>query len=97
MDNTERSAMKDLLPWLLMAALTVSWILDRNAPAPTTAYTVPAVEVAAEAPPDDPGQVFQLANLVAQLKESMRCRPAARTGSSTTKTRPTTSSKAAAV
>ena len=74
MDNTERSAVKDLLPWLLMTALTVSWILDRNAQAPTTAYTVPAAEVAAEAgtPPGDPGQVFQLADLVAQLKDSGR-------------------------
>ncbi len=72
MDNTERFAMKELLPWLLMAALTVSWILDRNAQAPTTAYTVPAVEVVAEAPPGDPGQVFQLVDLVAQLKESGR-------------------------
>lgn len=64
--------MKDLLPWLLMAALTVSWILDRNAQTPATAYTVPAVEVAAEAPPGDLGQVFQLADLVAHLKESGR-------------------------
>ncbi len=62
--------MKDLLPWLLMTALTVSWILDRNAQAPTTAYAAPAVEVAAEAPPGDLGQVFQLADLVAQLKKS---------------------------
>ncbi len=64
--------MKDLLPWLLMTALTVSWILDRNAQAPTMVYSAPAVEVAAEAPPGDLGQVFQLADLVAQLKESGR-------------------------
>ena len=66
--------MKDLLPWLLMAALTVSWILNRNAEDPATAYAAPPVEVAAEAetPPGDPGQVFQLADLVAQLKESGR-------------------------
>ncbi len=61
--------MKDLLPWLLMAALTVSWILERNAQPPATVSAAPSVEVAA---PATPGEVFQLADLVAQLKESGR-------------------------
>ncbi len=63
--------MKDLLPWLLMAALTVSWILDRNAQTPATVSAAPSVEVAAPAKAP-PGEVFELADLVAQLKESGR-------------------------
>jgi len=63
--------MKDLLPWLLMTALTVSWILDRNAQTPTTVSAAPSVEVAAPAK-TPPGEVFHLADLVAQLKESGR-------------------------
>ncbi len=63
--------MKDLLPWLLMAALTVSWILDRNAQTPATVSAALSVEVAAPAKAP-PGEVFPLADLVAQLKESGR-------------------------
>ncbi len=63
--------MKDLLPWLLMAALTVSWILDRNAQTPATVSAAPSVEVAAPAKAP-PGEVFQWADLVTQLKESER-------------------------
>ena len=63
--------MKDLLPWLLMTALTVSWIFDRNAQAPTTVSTALSVEVAAPAK-TPPGEVFHLADLVAQRKESGR-------------------------
>ena len=63
--------MKDLLPWILMAALTVSWLLDRTAQAPAPAPL--AESVALTTPPDDDtGQVFQLADLVAQLEESGR-------------------------
>ena len=62
--------MKDLLPWLLMTALTVSWMLDRDAHTPA-ALEAPASEVAA--PADTlTGQVFQLADLVAQLEASGR-------------------------
>ena len=63
--------MKDLLPWLLLTALTFSWILDRNAQAPSPASGTPSVEVEAHAE-TLPGQVFQLADLVAQLNESGR-------------------------
>ena len=63
--------MKDLLPWLLMAALTVSWILDRDAQTPATGSAAPSVEVAAPAKAP-PGEVFPLADLVAQRKESGR-------------------------
>ena len=70
MNPTTRAAMKDMLPWLLMAALTVSWILDRNAQAPTPAP--PAEPAALITTLDDAGQVFKLADLVAQLEESGR-------------------------
>ena len=62
--------MKDLLPWLLMTALTVSWMLDRDAHTPA-ASAVPVHEVAAAAE-TPPGQVFQLADLGAQLEASER-------------------------
>ena len=63
--------MKDLLPWLLMAALTVSWLLDRNAQTPAPAPPAETVALTT-APGDDAGQVFKLADLVAQLEESGR-------------------------
>jgi quercetin dioxygenase-like cupin family protein len=63
--------MKDLLPWLLMTALTVSWMLDRTAQAPAAALPAEVVAPAA-APAKDPGQVFRLADLVAQREASGR-------------------------
>ena len=67
MDPTTRAAMKDLLPWLLMTALTVSWMLDLNTETPLPAPPAETVVVA-----DSAGQVFQLADLVAQLEASGR-------------------------
>ncbi len=63
--------MKNLLPWLLMTALTMSWLLDPNTQAPDPVPPAEAV-TPTNAPADDTGQVFQLADLVAQLEESGR-------------------------
>lgn len=65
--------MKDLLPWLLMAALAGSWLLDHHRSEPLTAASVvPAVaQVEPEVvPPGDPGEVFQLEDLMTQLEAS---------------------------
>lgn len=67
--------MKDLLPWLLLAALAGAWLLDHQRSEPLTAASVvPAVaQVEPEAmQPSDPGQVFQLTDLVAELEASGR-------------------------
>ena len=66
----KRNALKDLVPWLLLAALTMSWMLDRRT-APVPAASLTAV-VAAEAAPADSGAVFALTDLVAQLDASER-------------------------
>ncbi len=71
MDSTTRAAMKDLLPWLLMTALTVSWMLDLNTQAPSAAPPAEAV-TPATTPTADTGEVFKLADLVKQLEESGR-------------------------
>ncbi len=63
--------MRDLLPWMLMAALTVGWLLDHNAQGPAPEPT-PVVETTLTIPDGDTGQVFPLAELVAQLEESGR-------------------------
>ena len=63
--------MKELLPWLLMMALTVSWMLDLNTKTPPAVSPVEAVALMTP-PAADTGQVFQLAGLVAQLEESGR-------------------------
>lgn len=67
--------MKDLLPWLLLAALAGAWLLDhqRNEPlAVTSAVPVVAQAEPETEPPGDPGQVFQWADLVVQQKGSGR-------------------------
>lgn len=65
----KRKALSDLVPWLLLAALTVSWMLDRRAP-PVAVAGLTAVP--AEAAPADSGAVFALTDLVAQLEASER-------------------------
>ena len=67
--------MKDLLPWLLLAALAGAWLLDhqRNETLAAASVVPAATQVEQEAaPPGHPGQVFQLADLVAQLEASRR-------------------------
>ena len=66
--------MKELLPWILLAALTGSWLLDRATHTPTTMATMTTVETTtpAEVPPGPTGQVFALDDLRAQLEESGR-------------------------
>ena len=79
----KRNALRDLVPWLLLAALTLSWMLDRRA-APVPAASLTAV--AAEAAPADSGAVFALTDLLAQLDASERAylpfltRPSLRAG-----------------
>lgn len=63
--------LKDLLPWLLMTALTVSWMLDRNGYAPEARPAALAAQAVQEAE-TPPGQVFQRADLAAQLEASGR-------------------------
>lgn len=80
----KKNALKDLVPWLLLAALTVSWMLDRRA-TPLAAASLTAV-ASAEAVPADSGAVFAWTDLVAQLDASGRAylpfltRPSLRTG-----------------
>lgn len=67
--------MKDLLPWLLLAALAGAWLLDYQRNEPLAAANVVPVVAQAEPEtesPSDPGQVFQLADLVTQLEGSGR-------------------------
>ncbi len=71
MDSNTRAAMKELLPWLLMTALTVSWMLDLNTQAPSAALPAEVAALMTE-PGTDTGAVFKLADLVAQLEESGR-------------------------
>ena len=67
--------MKDLLPWLLLAALAGAWLLDNQRSEPLTAANMVPVVAQAEPeaePPGDPGQVFQWADLMTQLEGSGR-------------------------
>ena len=64
---------KDLLPWLLLAALAGAWLLDNQRHEPLAAANiVPVVAESESTPSGEPGQVFQWTDLVAQLEGSGR-------------------------
>ena len=60
--------MKDLLPWLLMAALTLSWLLYSQQTPPAA----PPAAFASTTVPDDDGAVFYLDDLTTQREASGR-------------------------
>ena len=57
-----RTALNDLLPWLLMAAMTIGWMLDRRA-GPSSPVAAPGAEATAEAVPADSAATFALTDL----------------------------------
>ncbi|MFQ5568694.1 MAG: cupin domain-containing protein [Rhodothermales bacterium] len=84
-DPKKNTVMKDLLPWLLLAALTGSWLLSLNINRSASAGTAPAPSEALSHA-DPPGEIFQLDELLSQLEASGRAylpflnKPTLRTG-----------------